>query len=144
MKLHELITEKESSEADLIILRGLPGSGKSTYVKKNFSKHKHYEADMFHMKNGKYDWKQENQAAAHKWCLDSTKKSLENGYKVVVSNTFTTKKEINRYTDMADKLGKKVKVFRTTKHYGSIHNVPEETLERMKKRMVDIPGEVKI
>lgn len=142
MNLKELI--EKVNDAELVLVRGLPGSGKSTYVKKNLKGYKHYEADMEHMVDGKYKWKQENQGKAHNACFDKTKKSLMNGDNVVVSNTFTTLKEVNRYTKMADSIGVKYRIVRTTGNFGNIHGVPEETIERMKKRMVDITGEVKI
>lgn len=38
----------------LVIVRGLPGSGKTTYVRENFSPCEHVEADMFFEHKGYY------------------------------------------------------------------------------------------
>ena len=37
-----------------ILVRGVPGSGKSTFAAKVFSGAFHVENDMFHVKDGKY------------------------------------------------------------------------------------------
>lgn len=142
MNLKQLI--EKVNNAELVLVRGLPGSGKTTYVKKNLKDYKHYEADQFFMKNGKYEWKQDELGKAHNDCFNKTKNSLMNGDNVVVSNTFTTQKEVNRYTKMATDLGIKYRILRTTKQFENQHNVSSGTLERMKKKMADIAGEVKI
>jgi predicted kinase len=142
MNLKQYISEAE--KPDLVLVRGIPGSGKSTYVKNNLKGYNSYEADMFHMKNGKYAFDRKNLPAAHKWCFDKTKKDLEDGKKVVVSNTFINKKEVDRYLDMAKELGKTYEVLRTSKEYGSIHNVPKEVIDKMKKSIVNVKGEKRI
>jgi hypothetical protein len=38
----------------LIIVRGIAGSGKTTFVKKTFPEAAHYEADMFFEQKGEY------------------------------------------------------------------------------------------
>ena len=138
------ILKEEKETAELILVRGIPGSGKTTYVKNNLKGHRHYEADMFFNKDGKYDFDKNKLGKAHNWCFNQTKKDLENGKKVVVSNTFTTAKEVNKYLKLAKDLNKKVKVIRTTGNYKNIHDVPKESIDRMKKRFVDIDNEIKI
>jgi predicted kinase len=127
---------------DLIIIRGLPGSGKTTYAREKYKDYVNYEADMYHTKNGVYVYKKENAGAAHNECLTRVAQSLKNHRKVVVSNTFTTQKEIDAYIKLATELGKTYCIIRMTKQYGSIHGVPQSDIDKMKNRMVDIPGEV--
>ena len=45
------------------------------------------------------------------------------------------------YIDKARKLGIHVTVYRMDNKFGSIHGVPEETMEKMRKNFVDFPGE---
>lgn len=120
----------------LTLIRGLPGSGKSTLAKSmvRSSDLPHYEADMFFMKEGKYCFDISKLHQAHQWCLNSTKASLSAGLDVVVSNTFTTKKEMKPYVDLAAELGVQLVIIECTADFGSIHDVPEEALQRMRAR----------
>jgi uridine kinase len=73
----------------LVLIRGLPGSGKTTYAKNYFNGHIHLEADMYFIESdGFYNWTAERLGKAHSWCFETTKIMLNNGYDVVVSNTF--------------------------------------------------------
>ena len=55
---------------------------------------------------------------------------------VIVSNTFTTEKELKFYLDMADVCGYAVTSLVVENRHGnnSIHGVPEETMVKMKNR----------
>lgn len=120
----------------MTIIRGLPGSGKSTLAAR-LSKEMnavHVEADMFHMKSGVYDFKVENQAAGHNWCKTTVRSVLEDGGSVIVSNTFTQKWELDPYFSLAKRFGIIPVVIVCKGDYGSIHNVPEDTIMRMRNR----------
>lgn len=117
----------------LYIIRGLPGSGKSTLAKAFIYAgiaDEHYEADMYFMVDNKYVFDPTKLSKAHKWCLNKVLAALLDGKNVVVSNTFSTKKEVRPYTI----LGFEYEIFECTENYGSIHNVPQETIDRMKAR----------
>ena len=129
----------------LILIRGIPGSGKSTYAKTHFSDHIHLEADMYFMSpTGDYIYDATRIKSAHSWCQESTKIFLSNGYDVVVSNTFTTLKEMNFYINLAKEWDIPYAVFRLNTEYGSIHNVPQEVIEKMKARFENFEGEIAI
>jgi len=124
---------------NLYLIRGLPGSGKSTLAKtlSNLLGAIAWEADQYHMRNGVYHWKAENQYAAHKWCQEGARECMELGHKnVIVSNTSTTEKELKPYLEMADKYGYAVTSIIVENRHGnmSIHDVPEETMAKMKTR----------
>ena len=79
---------------------------------------------------------------AHQWCQDETSKMLCRGHDVVVSNTFTTKKELQPYFDIAKSFGIVPQVILCQGQYGNIHNVPVEVLEKMKNRFEYDIGEL--
>lgn len=53
----------------LRIVRGLPGSGKSTFAKKFGVAH--FEADMYHIQDDEYKWIGSRTKLAHEWCYKS-------------------------------------------------------------------------
>lgn len=124
--------------SSLTIIRGLPGSGKSTLAKQLLASRPngfHVEADMFYInEKGVYVFDADKIHQAHKWCQAQAFNALAQGMDVIVSNTSTTYKEMKPYLEMAKSVGKIPTVITCTGEYGSIHNVPEETLERMRKR----------
>jgi len=122
------------------LVRGLPGSGKSTYAKSLGILH--LEADMYHMRNGIYDWKPTNVHDSHVWCYNAFKTAVLKGMDVAVSNTFTKMTEMRDYLTYAMQHSYDIKVIRCVANYGNIHNVPENTLEKMKNRFEDYEGEI--
>lgn len=118
---------------ELIIIRGLPGSGKSTMAK-TYTGYRHYEADMFHVVNGMYKFRVEAVGLAHEWCIRKTKESLLAGLPVVVSNTFTTNAEMEPYRLFCQEHGIPCTVIEAKGNYASIHNVPADIIEKMKAR----------
>ncbi len=121
----------------LILVRGLPGSGKSTLAKKLAEMSGlHFEADMYFMKDGKYEFDISKLAEAHAWCQRETRHWLNEGATVTVSNTFTTIKELRPYFDIAKEFSIVPNVVLAQANFGSVHDVPIETLERMKQRFV--------
>ena len=121
----------EKRKPDLILVRGLPGSGKSTLSKK-FSNYHHVEADMYWGLN--YDFDIKKIGDAHSWCLKTTKNILSAGYNVVVSNTFLTLDELEPYFKMAKELDITLSVLLCQGNFKSIHNVPDDVLDEMKGR----------
>lgn len=123
--------------AQLILIRGLPGSGKSTLAKRlwkvtNF----HWlEADMFFMnKNDEYVFDASKLHAAHNWCRLNAKAGLHYHDGVIVANTFTTLKELKPYFEIAKEFGIVPVVYHCENNFGSVHNVPEDTIQKMKAR----------
>lgn len=134
-------------EKILVLLRGVPGSGKSTEARRLMSgcegKSAHYEADQYFMADGSYHFDPAKLPEAHGQCQAKTRAALEDPSveMVVVSNTFIRAWELKPYFDMAAELNVRVVVRRTTKVYGNAHGVPEDRVRAMLSAMEDIPGE---
>lgn len=122
----------------LTIIRGLPGSGKSTYARKLGVAH--YEADQFfELDWGEYKFDAKLIKIAHEWCFANTVRALRNGHDVAVSNTFTQLWEMNRYLELRSLLDDiKIEIVEMKTQYGNIHNVPEDTLAKMTARWEDV------
>ena len=120
---------------ELYLLRGLPGSGKSTLSKSIGGIH--IEADDYFMDNGEYKFDPTKIKLAHGWCQLRTEHSMEDGVpKIVVSNTFTQEWEMKPYFDLAEKHGYRVYSLIVENRHGGVneHGVPEEKLVQMKNR----------
>lgn len=124
--------------ARLILIRGIPGSGKSTLAKyilmQEYEYGKHMEADMYFMRDGEYQFDATKLGAAHAWCQSETRHFLEGNHTVIVSNTFTTIKELKPYFGMAKELGIVPEVILCQNQFKNVHNVPAESLKRMRDR----------
>lgn len=121
----------------LYIVRGLPGSGKSTMAKKlvAFKAH-HHEADQFYVdENGNYNFDISKIGHAHTWCQDKVRYDMSCEIeKISVSNTFTTMKEVKPYLDLCNQFAYTPFIIVCENNFGNIHSVPEETLTKMKNR----------
>ena len=125
-------------EKDLILIRGVSNAGKSTLAKiiavdTDFV----FSADDYFMKDGKYKFDGSKLKEAHAECQTRTELVMSQGYGVVfVANTFTQVWEMKAYFDLAKKYGYRVhSVIVENRHSGkNEHNVPDETIEAMKKR----------
>jgi predicted kinase len=124
----------------LFLIRGLPGSGKTTYAKQMVEDYglEHYEADMFFTnENGVYHFSPETLKDAHAWCQKAVFDALMCGKNVVVSNVFSQQWEAQPYYDMCKKLGCMFQIIERKENYGSIHNVPQQTIDKMRARWED-------
>ena len=124
---------------ELLLVRGIPGTGKSTYARHYVDEYDyvHLEADMFFEKDGDYEFKRELLGQAHEWCKAECHKAMRTGRNIVVSNTFCTHREMWPYVTMAELMGYTVRVVALKHEYGSIHNVPEESMQRFRARWED-------
>lgn len=130
--------------AQLIIVRGASGSGKSTFVTNKFKGYSHFEADMFFIKKGIYTFDRTKLKDAHEWCKNETLKSLKSGKNTVVSNTFIKFWEVEPYLNIAKDTNSKVTIYRLNTQFKNTHNVPDDVVQRMRTTIDDIPNEIQI
>jgi predicted kinase len=122
----------------ITLLRGIPGGGKSTTAKMLFGENVPFlEADQYFMIDGEYKFDVTKLSSAHKDCQSRTEQlMIEDVDHIVVANTFTQEWEMKPYYELAEKYGYMVfSLIVENRHGGkNVHNVPEETLEKMRKR----------
>jgi len=134
----------------LILIGGIPGSGKSTVARKfNLPI---FEADQYFVtvdKFGDSNYKFDSFAIkdAHESCYNNVKNCLMNYVSCVVANTFIKRWEIERYFDLKlletyIKAEINIKFYRCINNFGSIHNVPDYIVKRMINDMEHIEGEI--
>ena len=126
-----------------LLIRGLPGSSKSTVARKLAAKYgvKHVENDAYLMHGDKYVWTPEAAKDAAKRCFEDAMSALRSRKDTIVSNVFVTRKSIDRYVRAAKQLGCEVQVWRMTNDFGNVHDVPANVLASMKAGFQDYPGE---
>lgn len=126
----------------MVILRGCPNSGKSTFAE--FLEHNIYGTsalvctdDYFTDDRGNYNFDFNKLGEAHKWAKDMAITFCRANYRcVIIANTNTTEKEFNPYIDIANEFGYTVVslIVENRHNNKNNHNVPEETLDKMEKR----------
>lgn len=135
----------------LILIRGLQGSGKTTFARSlmkvledNRRDVVHLEADMyFTTLAGGYLWDPKLTGKAHEWCQAQALDAMVNrkGATIIVSNTFTTEKELHPYIELAKGLDYKVTILtvETTLSAEELakrnsHGVPQAAIEKYRDR----------
>lgn len=139
----------------VVIMRGISGSGKSTYSKKTFPTAYRCSADDFFTEvvgEGKgYVFDPRRLGEAHRWCMErfiratTHRDPLGKAALVVVDNTHLQLWEFMGYVQVAQAMGYEVQVFRmdtptTVAASRNVHGVPANKVEDMSRRMQHIPS----
>lgn len=125
----------------LYLIRGVPGSGKSSFAEKLYWKHVVFdvlEADQYFTNSdtGEYVFNPNLLAEAHTDCQNRARMHLARGNDIAVSNTSTTEKEVEIYRKIAEDAGAQfVSIILENRHSGeNVHGVPIDKIQQMKNR----------
>jgi len=128
----------------LFLVRGLPGSGKSTFATHIWNEYAVCEADkFFYDKEGNYNFDPSKLKDAHAWCKNEVETRMKDHQinqqyypEIAVSNTFTQEWEMKDYYELAEKYGYKVVSLIVENRHGgkNVHGVSDDKLEIMKNR----------
>ena len=125
---------------DLILLRGLPGSGKTTLalVLSDEGRFPVFSVDdYFTDENGHYEFRFQENHLAYSHCEKRVSEAMQEGIsKIIVHNTFTMEWEMEPYAKLAADYGYRLHVATVEKrHEGSnVHEIPQEHIERMRAK----------
>lgn len=125
----------------VIILRGIPGCGKSTYAKNMFPEAVVVSADNFFLKEGVYHFNGSDLPKAHQACWLAFYEAVQRKEPlIVVDNTNTAVADIASYVLPAEANGYTVKILTLVCESAiaasrNIHGVPLGSVERIQKKL---------
>jgi predicted kinase len=129
------------SQRNLIILKGVSGSGKTT-----FAKLIEYPCcictadDYFYDKNGQYNFDLNKLGLAHAACRDKFDEAIKDPIitNIVIANTNTKESDYSYYVNRAEKFGVNVMYVILEKRHDNpnVHNVPDFVLDRQEKNII--------
>ncbi len=122
----------------IILLRGLPGSGKTSLagILSEKGKHPVYSVDEYFTddKSGVYEFDHRSNHLAYSACEENTRKSMMAGAeKIFVDNTFTLEWEMEPYFRLAKEFDYKISVVTVENRHGgrNVHGISSDQLEKM-------------
>ena len=115
------------------IIRGLPGSGKTTLAINEFPDLFRIEADMYLTRGGEYVFTPELAAQATEWLYAQVEAAAEAGIDFVITGVFSGETErLTNVIEIAADRGYEVYIHTLDSDYGNTHGVPERTIKLMK------------
>lgn len=120
----------------LYIIRGLPGSGKTTLARQLAGANVCEADEFFTDESYEYKFDPKDIKWAHIYCQNKCKELMDQGVELIaVSNTASRRWEFSKYIELAQLNEYRiVEITLTGDTYGNTHNVPNETIEAMKVR----------
>lgn len=122
----------------IYLIRGLPGAGKSSLADEMAAvfRCEWFEADDYFYTPDGYVFDASKLYKAYSQCLSQTKAAMEEERNIIVSNTFTTEKELKPYLNLAAEHEYHVTTLIVEGRHGnpSVHGVPDETMIKMRNR----------
>lgn len=137
---------------DIVFLRGLPGSGKSTYAKKWVCSTGglvyHFEGDQYFTNpDGSYHFHAPLLPAAHASCFHRFQEAVWKARHtidttIIVANCFHKAKFLQPYLDFCADRNLSYRIYHLIGNFSSVHDVPPATIAKMKQEWEYIPEEI--
>ena len=122
----------------LFIIRGLPGSGKTTLARELAPDANAANDDYFTAPDGTYNYDLDKFPEARRACIQKILNFLQSGVsKIAVHNVFSVPKSFRIYEDMARQHGYTPVIVKCTGKFGDVHAVPKDVLQDMALRWKD-------
>ena len=129
------------TERNLILLRGLPGSGKTTLAAllSEQGKYPVFSVDDYFTDalTGAYHFDFKNNHLAYKQCEEHTRQAMQQGLpKIILHNTFTIPWELDAYFKLASAFGYTVFVCTVERYHSgkNVHAIPDEHIAKMAEK----------
>ena len=124
----------------IVLLRGLPGSGKSSLARllSENGKHPVFSVDDFFTDElGNYKFDHLKNHLAYDLCRNNTEQAMiKSTEKIFVDNTFTLDWEMEPYFKLASEHNYRIYVVTVENYHGekNIHGITEEQVEKMRSK----------
>jgi predicted kinase len=124
----------------LVLLRGLPGAGKSSLaaVLARGSAPVFAIDDYFtDVETGRYEFRHAENHMAYKQCADRAEEAMKEAFPlVIIDNAFTLEWEMETYFKLAMQYGYRIHVVTVEKRHSgkNVHGVTEEQLRKMAEK----------
>lgn len=137
---------RQQTRMQVYLIRGIPGSGKTTHAKRVLHSDVVIEDDDFFTRNGVYKFIEAELPEAQAFALKRFSLAIadrNNRDKTIsVCNTFSRRREIAPYIEACKKAGVEFSVIRMDGTFENVHDIPEYKVHNMSKSIENVDGEV--
>ena len=137
---------RQQTRMQVYLIRGIPGSGKTTHAKRVLHSDVVIEDDDFFTRNGVYRFVEAELPEAQAFALKRFSLAIadrNNRDKTIsVCNTFSRRWEIAPYIEACKKAGVEFSVIRMDGTFENVHDIPEYKVHNMSESIENVDGEV--